>query len=117
MLLEWLEIEGDSEIDVALHARFSSYGLCKRNDVVLLRNDTTFLAGKILLIASVCGVDIILFESWTLKSSNLAAGYSKWSPKEAFKMLAPLEDILDTVTHTAVNGDKVVTVLHPPDFR
>ena len=117
MLLEWLEIEGDSEIDVSLHARFSSYGLCKRNDVVLLRNDTTFLAGKILLIASVCGVDIIVFESWTLKSSNLAAGYSKWSPKEAFKMLAPLEDILDTVTHTAVNGDKVVTVLHPPDFR
>ena len=53
------------------------------------------------------------------KSSHLGAGYSKWSPKDAFKMLAPLEDIciFDTVTHTSVNGDKVETVLHPPDFR
>ena len=118
MLLEWLELEFDADIDVSLNARFSLYGLCKRNDVVLIKaDDNSYLAGKLLLLASVLGVDMIMVETWTLKSSNLAAGYSKWSPKDAFKMLAPLDDILDTVTHTAINGDNVVTVLHPPDFR
>ena len=90
-LSEMLEVEDHGDIQIALLARFSQYGICKKNDVVLLREaDDSYTAGQILLLASVAGVCIMMGETWTLKSSHLQAGYSKWSTKETSRMLAPL---------------------------
>ena len=117
-LSEMLEVEDHGDIQVALLARFSQYGICKKNDVVLVREaDDSYTAGQILLLASVAGVCIMMGETWTLKRSHLQAGYSKWSTKEKSRMLAPLEYIFDTVIHTKVSASQVVTVLHPPEFR
>ena len=108
------EIEEAEDVLVSIEARFSAYGLCHRGDVVLLKEDesSSYKAAKLLMLAEICSVSIAMVEIWTLKSSDLSNGFSKWSPKDASNMLAPLEDLLDTVTHTAINGDKVVTVLH-----
>ena len=114
-LLELLDAQGE-DVTVALEARFSEFGVCKRGDIVLLKHDG-YRAGKLLMLAEVSGVCIAMVEVWTLRSSDLPNMFSKWSPKDASKILAPLENILDTVTHTALNGGKVVTVLHPPDLR
>ena len=66
----------------------------KQGGVVLLKADgNNFLAGKLLLIACVSGVNLVMLESWTLRSSDLSAGFSKWSAKNATKLLAPLEGI------------------------
>ena len=102
----------------SLSARFSQYGLCHRGDVVLVKDtvSNTVKATKLLVLACVSDVPMALMEEWTLKSSDMLNGFSKWSPQNASKILAPLENILDTVTHTVV-GDKTVTVLHSPDFR
>ena len=119
MLLDMLEVPEATDVAVPLHARFSPYGLCKRGDVVLLKDSgvNTYKAAKLLMLAEVEGVSMILVEEWTLKSIDSSNGFSKWSPKNASNKLALLEDILGTVSHTAINGDKVVTVMHSPVCR
>ena len=48
----------------------------------------------------------------------MAWGFTKWSTKNTVKVLTPLEDILDTATHTILRGDKaIMTILHPPDIQ
>ena len=114
-----MHLAGATEIKTSLHARFSEYGICKRNDVVLLRGDDNhrYLAGQILLLACLEGVNIAMLETWSFMSSHSAWKISKWNTKEASKMLVPLEDLLDTVVHTAITAKDVVSVLHPAEFR
>ncbi len=58
-----------------------------------------------------------MVETRPLKTSQLQAGWPKWNTKGASKMLAPLDDSLDTMVLTKLVDRKVVTVSHPPDFR
>ena len=117
ILTDMLDLSGDEEILVALHSRFSAFGICKKGDVVLIKDDSSYIAGQVLLHASVSGVSISMVDAWILKSSNLAAGIAKWSTADATRLLIETSDVLDTVIHTKVHACSVVTTLIPPEFR
>ena len=116
-----LEIAADTVVYVSLIARFSPHGLVHRDDIVLVREhaSSNYKAAKVLLLIEVEGVPIAMLEEVSLKSADcLSRGFTKWSTKNALKVLTPLEDILDTCTHTILRGGKsVMTILHPPDYR
>ena len=71
------------------------------------------------MLIEVEGVPIAMLEEFSLKSADgLTRGFTKWNTKNTLQVLAPLEDILDTCTHTILRGGKdVMTILHPPDYR
>ena len=106
---------------MSLMARFSLHGLVHRDDIVLVREhaSSNYKAAKVLMLIEVEGVPIAMLEEFSLKSADgLTRGFTKWSTKNPLKVLTPLEDILDTCTHTILRGGKdVMTILHPPDYR
>ena len=118
---EILEVDADTVVYVSLMARFSLHGLVHRDDIVLVREhaSSNYKAAKVLMLIEVEGVPIAMLEEFSLKSADgLTRGFTKWSTKNPLKVLTPLEDILDTCTHTILRGGKSVkTILHPPDYR
>ena len=86
-----LECADDAEIHVSLHGRFSKYGIVKKGDVVLLKADgNNYLAGKLLLIACVSGVNLVMLETWTLRSSDLSAGFQSGAQRMQLSCLLHL---------------------------
>ena len=92
-----------------------------RDDLVLVREhaSSNYRAAKVLMLIEVEGVPLAMLEEFSLKSADgLTRGFTKWSTKNTLKVLTPLEDILDTCTHTILRGGKaIMTILHPPDYR
>ena len=114
-----LELSGDEDVKVAQHSRFNAFGICKKGDVVLIKDGTSFIAGKILLNLAVQGVPISMVDAWALHPCPGAqpAGFAKWSRHTpACKILIETEDVLDVVIHTK-SGHRLVTTLLPPEFR
>ena len=120
-ILELLEADADTVVYVSLTARFSPHGLVHRDDIVLVREhaSSNYKAAKVLMLIEVEGFPIAMLEEFSLKSADgLTRGFTKWSTKNPLKVLTPLEDILDTCTHTILrDGKDVMTILHPPDYR
>ena len=116
-----LEVDADTVVYVSFMARFSLHGLVHRDDIVLVREhaSSNYKAAKVLMLIEVEGFPIAMLEEFSLKSADgLTRGFTKWSTKNPLKVLTPLEDILDTCTHTILRGGKdVMTILHPPDYR
>ena len=114
-----LEIAADTVVYVGMKARFSPHGLVHRNDIVLIREDASHKAAKVMMLLEVEDVPIAMLETYSLKSADgLTSGFTKWSTNNPLKVLIPLEDILDTCTHTILrDGKDVMTILHPPDYR
>ena len=107
---------GDDEVVlVSIEARYSAVGTCRRNDVVLIKDGSSYRAGQVLLHASLLGVAVSLVSVWSLHSINTAAGYAKWHVDDS-KRLIETSDILDSVCHTKLSGN-VVTTLLPPELR
>ena len=78
---------------------------------------SNYKAAKVLMLIEVHDIPIAMLEEFSLKSV-LSRGFTKWSTKNTVEVLTPLEDILDTCTHTILRAGKdVMTILHPPDYR
>ena len=116
-----LEVDADTVVYVSMMARFSLHGLVHRDDIVLVREhaSSNYKAAKVLMLIEVHDIPIAMLEEFSLKSADgLTRGFTKWSTKNTVQVLTPLEDILDTCTHTILRSAKgVMTILHPPDFR
>ena len=114
-----LEVDADTVVYVSLMARFSLHGLVHRDDIVLIRESGNYKAAKVLMLLEVHDIPIAMLEEFSLKSADgLTRGFTKWSTKNTVQVLTPLDDILETCTHTILRSAKgVMTILHPPDFR
>ena len=101
-----LEFEADAEVLVTSEARYSALACSKKNDVVLIREGSSYRAGQVLLHARVTGVTVSLVSLWSLRSINTDVGFAKWNVDDS-KMLIETSDIIDNVCHTKLGGSVV----------
>ena len=107
-------ITPETEVHTSSEARFNALAHCQKGDVVLIRHDSSFIAGQVLLHASVEGVLLSLVTEWSLHSTNMEAGYAKWDTR-GFRSLIDTCSILDAVCYT--KHCTIATTLLPADFR
>ena len=74
-------ITPETEVHTSSEARFNALAHCQKGDVVLIRHDSSFFAGQVLMHASVEGVLLSLVTEWSLHSTNMEAGYAKWDTR------------------------------------
>ena len=74
-------ITPETEVHTSSEARFNALAHCQKGDVVLIRHDSSFIAGQVLLHASVEGVLLSLVTEWSLHSTNMEAGHAKWDAR------------------------------------
>ncbi len=103
------------EFEAEWSYRYSALACSKKNDVVLIREGSSYRAGQVLLHARVTGVTVSLVSLWSLLSINTNAGFAKWNVDDS-KMLIETSDIIDNVCHTKLGGS-VVTTLLPAELR
>ena len=100
---------------MSLNSRHNAAGFSSKGDVVLIKDGhSKFIAGKVMLHASVDGVPVSLVSCWQLHS--IRHGTAKWHVRDDSNMLIETTDILDSVTHTKLSH-KLVTTILPPEFR
>ena len=107
-------ITPETEVHTSSEARFNALAHCQKGDVVLIRHDCSFIAGKVLMHASVEGVLLSLITEWSLHSTNMEAGYAKWDTR-GFRSLVDTCSILDAVCYT--KHCTIATTLLPAEFR
>ena len=88
---------------------------CQKGDVVLIKYDSSYKAGQVLLHASVNGVPVSLVTEWGLHSINRDAGYAKWHTCGHSRIMIETADILDAVCYT--KHSTIATTLLPAEFR
>ena len=116
LLMSMLEsITPDTDIIVSRTSRFNALATCYKGDVVLVKYDSSYKAGEVLLHASVNGLPRSLVTEWALHSINRDAGYAKWHTTEKKKMLIATSDILDAVCYT--KHSTIATTLLPAELR
>ena len=96
------------------HGGVCSLAHCQKGAVVLIRHDSSFIAGQVLLRASVEGVLLSLVTEWSLHSTNMDAGYANWDTR-VFRSLIDTCSILDAVCYT--KHCTIATTLLPAEFR
>ena len=90
-------------------SRYSKFGICAREDVVLIPHAGGLLAGKILHNLQVDGVPISIVDLWQPKEVNKPKGYAIWdasfNPQLEFT-----EDIIDCCIYRTA-GTECITLL------
>ena len=115
LLAESLGFADSARVLVSLNSRHSAVGFSSKGDVVLIKDGhSKFIAGKVMLHASVDGVPVSLVSCWQLHS--IRHGTAKWHVRDDSNMLIETTDILDSVIHTKLS-QKLVTTILPPEFR
>ena len=114
LLRKELEFDDTDDVQKSIESRFNAYASCKRHDVVLIREGSSFRAGQVIVHASVVGVAITMVTSWRLHSIDKSSGYAKWHYSDD-KLLIETADILDSVCHTKLPGN-IITTLLPADL-
>ena len=107
-------ITPETEVLTSSEARFNALASCQKGDVVLIRHDSSFIAGQVLLHASVEGVLLSLVTEWSLHSTNMEAGYAKWHTGDT-RTVIDTRDILDAACYT--KHSTIATTLLPAEFR
>mgnify|MGYP001094063603 CR=1 FL=1 len=115
-LLEVMGLEGDHDINTCIESRFNSMGACAKNDVVLVRRDNSFEAGKVQIHFDVDGEALTLVSMFTLIRHEPARGRAVWRVSSEGAEIIPTSQILDVVIYSHWSADVVCTLL-PPDYR
>ena len=114
--MQTLGLDGDHDIKTAVVSRFSALETCARNDVVLIKEDARFRAGKVKLHCEVDGEALSLVSMFTLQQHVAAAGYAVWKVSEDGAALMQTNRILHSAVYSNWPGDLVCTLL-PMEFR
>ena len=91
-------------------------GACAKNDVVLVRRDNSFEAGKVQTHFDVDGKALTLVSMFTLVRHEPARGHAVWRVSSEGAEIIPTSQILDVVIYSHWSADVVCTLL-PPDYR
>ena len=69
-------ITPEIEVHTSSEARFNALAHCQKGDVVLIRHDSSFIVGQVLLDARVEGALWSCAIEWSLHAINMGAGYA-----------------------------------------
>ena len=103
------------EIRTAHESRFSPLATCTKNDVVLVRSGSSFVAGQVWAHAEIDGVCVTLVSLWELLHVNADRGDAEWRLQDN-PLMIDTTDIIDTVIWMQL-GDNVVRTLLPCHLR
>ena len=108
-----IDDQGD-EVNVAIESRINSFETCKKGDVVILRDGSTFRAARIAQHLELAGTALSLVYPWTLHRKLEGTCMAIWSTSDDAQLWAT-QDIVAAVTYT-VFPDGKVGVLLPLQF-
>lgn len=109
-----IDDQGD-EVNVAIESRINSFETCKKGDVVILRDGSTFRAARIAQHLELAGTALSLVYPWTLHRKLEGTCMAIWSTSDDAQLWAT-QDIVAAVTYT-VFPDGKVGILLPLQFR
>jgi hypothetical protein len=103
-VLSFLGLDDDDVDDgicvrVGAESRFSLFGTCFKDDVVLVDIDGVMHAGKVILHAEIGDEPWSVIEPWAAKSFDPSSGYAEWNVGDE-RIVLETKCILDAVVYT-----------------
>ena len=108
--------DGEHEVRTAQVARHSYLATCARNDIVLIKEESRYRAGKVQLHCEVDGAALSLVTVFTLIKHVPDAGYAVWKVGDEGATPVPTDCILEPVVYTKWEDDVICTLL-PMEYR
>ena len=108
-------VNNSQSVQVSTGSRFSALAICKKNDVVLIKDGDSFCAGKVKLHADILSVPVSMIAKWYLHSIDRDAGWADWRTEDNDHLIQT-EDIFDVVCYTKMRDNIVRTIL-PAEFH
>ena len=111
-----LGLEGAHDIKAALVSRFNPLATCAKNDIVLVKSEARFRAGRVQFHCEVDGEALSLVSLFTLRKHDAACGYAVWEVSDGGAIPVPTASILDVVVYSKW-ADNLVCTLLPCEYR
>ena len=101
----------DAEVLVGTQMRFNAYEICNVGDVVIVKEGSNVIAGRVWLHSCISRVDVSVIDCWKPQSINRDLRSAEWLTSNE-PQLAATDDILATVIKMPVT-DRIVRTLLP----